>query len=146
MSTTAIIDAEGVVQNLILADYPDVDVQVLGHPAGWLAVDGEGGAIGDSWDGSQFVRPEAPNADPVPESITRAQGKAALIEAGLWDDVTGFVAGIEDPTEKALAEVALNDTQYWSRSSPFLNTAADALGMPPEMLDALFVRAAEILL
>lgn len=137
MTTAAILDAAGVVTNIIVADPAEV-------PG---SVSGEGGAIGDTWDGTQFVRPATPEPDPVvPEQISSAQGIAALIEAGLWDDVTGFVAGIEDPTERALAEVALNRTQYWSRSSPFLNTAAAALGLPPEMLDALFVRGAEILL
>lgn len=115
------------------ADYAQVKGWVLAPTA----------HIGDAWDGATWHTPEPPAA-PVPDAITRAQGKAALIEVGMWDDVTGFVAGIEDPTERALADVALNDTLEWRRSSPFLNTAADALGLPPEMLDALFVRAAEI--
>lgn len=54
MTTTAIIDAAGVVQDMILARHEDVDPQALGHPEGWQAIDGEGGAIGDAWDGSQF--------------------------------------------------------------------------------------------
>lgn len=110
---------------------------------GWVPA--EHASIGDTWDGTAW-HPAGEPAPAVPSQISSAQGIAALIEAGLWDDVTSFVAGIEDPTERALAEVALNRTQYWSRSSPFLNTAVDALGLPPEMLDALFVRGAEILL
>src|SRR5690554_5684635 len=46
----------------------------------------------------------------VPDQVTRAQGKAALIQAGLWQAVLDYVDGIADPTEKALALVALNDT------------------------------------
>lgn len=57
MTTTAIIDAAGVVQNLILAHHSEVDPQALGHPEGWQAINGAGGSIGDAWDGSQFVRP-----------------------------------------------------------------------------------------
>lgn len=80
----------------------------------------------------------------VPQQITRAQGKAALITMGAWDGVTAYVAAIADPTERALAEVALNDTLTWQRSSPFLNTAAAALGLTPAQIDALFVAAAAI--
>src|SRR5690554_1861716 len=46
---------------------------------------------------------DPPPAPPyVPQQVTRAQGKAALIAAGLWDAVLGYVDGIADPTEKAL--------------------------------------------
>lgn len=75
---------------------------------------------------------------PVPKSVTRAQGKAALITAGLWSGVLAFVAAIPDPTERALAEVALYDTQEWRRESPFFNAAATALGLTGEQLDGLF--------
>lgn len=80
----------------------------------------------------------------VPQSVARAQGKAALIGAGLWAGVLAFVAAIEDDTERALAEVALHDTQTWQRNSPFLNGAKDGLGLTDEQLDALFVAAAGI--
>lgn len=77
----------------------------------------------------------------VPQSITRAQGKLALINAGLWPTVQGYVRSIADPIQKALAEVALNDTSEWSRASPFLNTAAADLGLTERDLDQLFIAA-----
>lgn len=80
----------------------------------------------------------------VPQQVARAQGKAALIVAGLWTGVEAFVAAIEDDTERLLAEVALHDTQHWQRSSPFLNAAKAALGMDDAQLDALFIAAAQI--
>jgi hypothetical protein len=88
--------------------------------------------------------PAQPTTPVVPQQITRAQGKAALITMGVWGSVTAYVATITDPTERALAEVALNDTLTWKRSSPFLNTAAAALGLTPAQIDALFVAAAAI--
>ena len=88
--------------------------------------------------------PPAPK--PVPQSVSRAQGKAALIGAGLWADVLAFVEAIEDPTEKALAEVALHDTTEWRRDSPFLSQAATSLGMSEADLDDLFMAASEIVL
>ena len=80
----------------------------------------------------------------VPQSVARAQGKAALIGAGMWAGVLAFVAAIADDTERALAEVALHDTQTWQRNSPFLNAAKDGLGLTDEQLDELFVAAAGI--
>lgn len=85
--------------------------------------------------------PDRPAAIP---QISRAQGKAALITAGLWNDVLAYVAAIPDATQKALAEVALHDTQTWQRSSPFLAAAAQALGLSDEQLDELFATAALI--
>lgn len=81
---------------------------------------------------------------PVPHQVTRAQGKAALIVAGLWDDVLAYVEAIDDPQEKLLALVALNDTTHWNRDSPMLNTAAAALGLTEQQLDDLFIQAATI--
>lgn len=95
-------------------------------------------------DWEQMREDEMRARNPVPESVTRAQGKAALITAGLWPGVLAFVAAIPDPTERALAEVALHDTQQWHRSSPFFNAAATALGLTGEQLDNLFLAAARI--
>ena len=73
----------------------------------------------------------------LPKALAYGPGKAALIQAGYWQGVMAFVAAIEDDTQRALAEVALNDTQEWRRDSPFLNAAAAALGLSTEQLDAL---------
>lgn len=101
---------------------------------------------GRGWDMRPYVAPpvEPPPTAPVPVSVTRAQGKAALIGAQLWSAVLAFVAEIEDNTQRALAEVALHDTLEWRRDSPFLAAAAQALGMSPADLDALFITASEI--
>ena len=80
----------------------------------------------------------------IPQQVARAQGKAALIGAGMWPSVLAFVAAIEDDTQRLLAEVALHDTQQWHRSSPFFNAAATALGLTGEQLDALFLAASKI--
>lgn len=105
-----------------------------------------------------FTRADFPNATPptlpaytppvsdVPQTVSRAQGKAALIQAGKWDAVTAFVNAIADPEQKALADVALNDTQDWRRDSPFLIQAAGAIGLSSNDLDDLFTAAAEIIL
>lgn len=96
-------------------------------------------------DGAEIL-PYAAPPEPVPQQITRAQGKAALIMQGHWQEVLDYVASIQDPTQRALAGVALHDTLTWERSSPFLNAAAAGLGMTGEQLDALFIQAAGIAL
>ena len=95
-------------------------------------------------DWEQMREDEMRARNPIPVSVSRAQGKAALITAGLWPGVLAFVAAITDPTERALAEVALHDTRQWHRSSPFFNSAATALGLTGEQLDALFLAASKI--
>ncbi|MCG3783950.1 hypothetical protein [Delftia acidovorans] len=90
--------------------------------------------------------PADPLPVPVPQAITRAQGKAALIQVGLWPQVQAFMASIEDPNEQLLAEVALNDTVNWERSSPFLARVAVALGLSEQQLDELFIAAAAVVL
>ena len=92
-----------------------------------------------------YVPPE-PQPIPVPQQITRAQGKAALIMQGHWQAVLDYAASIQDPTQRALADVVLNDTLTWERSSPFLNATAAGLGMTDEQLDSLFIQAAGIAL
>ncbi|GAB3188562.1 hypothetical protein [Hydrogenophaga aquatica] len=97
---------------------------------------------GGAWE----VETAQPPAAPVPQQVTRAQGKVVLIQMGLWQPVLDYVAGIADSTQKAVAEVALHDTQFWQRSSPFLAQAAAALGMTDAQLDDLFVRAEGVVL
>lgn len=79
----------------------------------------------------------------VPEAISRAQGKAALIQAGVWEHALAFVDGLP-PTDKAMAEVALNDTVEWRRDSGFLAACAAGIGLSVLQLDELFVAAAQI--
>lgn len=90
-----------------------------------------------------------PHAKPkptVPEQVSRAQGKIALITAGLWPDVLAHVEAMTDPTEKALAEVALNDTTHWRRDSSTMQTIAKAVGVSEKQMDVLFTEASKIAL
>lgn len=135
MNRYAIVDA-GVVVNVTRAAGP--------LDPGWIGLDA-GSVVGPGWlwDGTDFSEPPAP--DPVvPQAVSRAQGKAVLIQMGLWSAVVAFVEAIEDATQKALAEVALYDTVEWRRDSPFLATAAGALSISSEQLDAMFIAAAQI--
>lgn len=134
-----IIDA-GIISNTIEVDSLDF------MPGLVAAVAGEG--IGWSYDGQTFTppTPPPPSVPAVPQSVSRAQGKAALIAAGLWPAVLAAAAAIEDATQRQLAEVALHDAGTWERSSPTLNALAFGLGMDDAQLDALFTSAAGVTL
>ncbi|WP_334109224.1 hypothetical protein [Methylobacillus sp.] len=112
--------------------------------AALLQVQSEGKQITADENGFPVLADPPPAPPYVPQQVTRAQGKAALIMEGLWDDVLAYVDSITDPQEKALALVALNDTTHWQRTSPFLNGAATALSLSSEDLDNLFIQASGI--
>ena len=141
MSTTHII-VGGIVVNTIVATVAEAQAV---YPDAICIDASTGGAIGWGYDGQTFTPPPAPPSVPaVPQSVSRAQGKAALIAAGLWPAVLAYVNAIADPTDKALAEVALNDTQEWRRDSLFLNSVVSSLGLTSAQLDQLFVDASGI--
>lgn len=143
MSTTHII-VGGIVTNTIMATLGEAQAA---YPDAICIDASTGGAIGWGYDGQTFTPPTPPAPAPtVPQSVSRAQGKAALIAAGLWPAVLAAVAAIEDATQRQLAEVALHDAGTWERSSPTLNALAFGLGMDDAQLDALFTSAAGVTL
>lgn len=100
------------------------------------------------WDGEKAVLIPAPEPEPptVPAVVSRAKGKVVLIRAGLWQSVLDYVAAIPDPEQRAIAEVALHDTQEWSRESPFMAAISSALGVTEEQMDQLFIATQEVVL
>ncbi len=81
---------------------------------------------------------------PIPEQVSRAQGKAAMITVGLWPDALAYVEAMTDPAEKAMVEVALNDTTHWRRDSPTMKAMSAALGITSKQMDELFIQASQI--
>lgn len=125
------------------AEITNMDPEGRFHPSLVWVPCGEDVKPGWTYYGEGFAPPE-PEKPQVPQQVTRAQGKAALMMAGLWDAVVSYVDSITDGTKKALGLVALNDTTHWQRTSPFLNDAAASLGLSDEDLDNLFIQASEI--
>lgn len=75
---------------------------------------------------------------PAVTSITRRQGRLALLAAGLLADVEAMVV-------QSGAEAQINyDAATWYRSDPVLNQMAAALGMTEEQLDNLFLLASSL--
>lgn len=79
----------------------------------------------------------------VPPQVSKAQGKAALLVFGLYDEALTYIASLNG-TEKTLAEIAFNDTIVWERDSQFLTQFATHLGLSDETLDNLFLAASDI--
>ena len=95
--------------------------------------------------GWELVTGDLPEPAPtIPRVVSRAQGKGALMAAGLWSAVVAYVESIADSEERAWAELSVYDVNEWERDSPFLLTAATALGLTEQQVNDLFVAAAQI--
>lgn len=81
----------------------------------------------------------------VPQMVSKAQGKAALLLSGLLGAVDGYITSLAGD-DKILASIAFNDTTEWRRNSPFLVQAAISLGITEQQLDDLFLLAESIIL
>lgn len=100
-----------------------------------------------------FTRADFPGANPpplpayeapavvVPAAVSRRQGRLALIDAGLLDQVEAYIGSLEDPRDRRIAQVEY-DADTWERFNPFLCQLWSALGKSESELDALFVMAA----
>jgi len=94
--------------------------------------------------------PEPPEPEPEPEPdpepqvplvVSRFQALAALMQAGLLDDVTAWANDSNtDPLHTLAFETA---TEFW-RDSPTLAAGAAAMGWTEQQLDDLFTAAAQI--
>lgn len=78
--------------------------------------------------------------EPVPATVTNAQGKAALILMGKDTAVETIIDNIVDPTERKLAWNDYNNRLTWERSNARLQAIATAAGLD---LDAMFTLAAQ---
>lgn len=73
--------------------------------------------------------------------VSKFQGKAALLAAGILPDVEALVA---DPATDPLVVLAWQDVTEFRRLSPMIAGIASALGWSDEQLDDLFESAALI--
>ena len=130
-TTAAILDSNNLVTNIIMADPADV-------PG---SVNGDGGAIGDTWDGMRFVRPVVPpNPPAVPPSVTMRQARLALLGAGLLARVDAAINALPSPQKEA-ARIEWEYATEVQRSSGLVPMMGAALGLDDAALDALFIGA-----
>lgn len=117
-------------------------VESLDFMPGLVAAVGDEGH-GWTYDGQTFS-PPPPLPPVVPESVTRSQGKMALLHAGRLQQVEALIEAIEDAELQMMARIAFTDASTWERSSPTLNALAYGLGLDDLALDELFIAAAEV--
>ena len=120
-------------------------------------VDAQGRIIGGFGDGAEppagsIEVPEPPPGDavwsgagwivtePVPQSVSRFQAKAALALAGLLDQANDVVAG----SGNTVLQLAWAEATEFKRNSPGINALAPALGLDDAALDDLFRTASGI--
>lgn len=82
-----------------------------------------------------------PEAAPVPQVVSRFQGRAALREAGYRDQIDAIMA---DPATDPLMVDAWNDAQEFRRSSSTVAAIGAVIGLTEEELDDLFKTAINI--
>ena len=78
---------------------------------------------------------------PVPESVSKFQAKAALLQNNLLDDMETL---INDPNTSRIIKLAWQDAQVFYRNSPTVTTIAQSLNLTDIELDNLFRLAASI--
>jgi hypothetical protein len=74
-------------------------------------------------------------------SCTPFQGKAALFQAGLLDDVEALIANAATDT---LTKLAWANAVEWKRNSPMIMSLSTALNMADTQVDDLFKAASQI--
>jgi hypothetical protein len=84
---------------------------------------------------------ELSRANQVPQRVTRFQAKAALLGAGLLEQVEVYMALPDTPM---VTKLAWTETQDFERASPTVAGLAALLGLTAGQVDALFVTASGI--
>ena len=141
MTNFALIE-NGTVANLVVVpdDQAHRGVEYMANDLGLGGLWVEAGDAGIGWlyENGKLVPPVDPGPEPViPHSVTRRQGRLALLEVGKLDQVE---AAVEVAGMAAQIEY---EADTWERSNAFLQTMWAQLGGTESELDALFVLASE---
>ena len=80
----------------------------------------------------------------VPQSVTRAQAKLALLQAGLLSSVQPAIDSIPDATARTSAQIDWDDRLTFDRSNGSLVNMAAMMGMTDAQIDDLFITAAKL--
>jgi len=125
-----------IIENGIVANVAEAEADFAAEQ-GWIELTG-GAGIGWTYEGGAFIAPPAQPV-PVPETVSRFQARAALLQIGKLADAEAVVAQAD-----AITQLAWSEAIEWKRSSPALNGLAEAIGLTQPEIDDLFRAAAEI--
>lgn len=90
--------------------------------------------------GGKILPPDPPPVY-IPQEVSAGQAYAALMAAGLYDEVEAWAA---HPDTNVLHRLAFQKGTTFRRDSPALNAGAASLGWSDQMLDQLFIAADKI--
>ena len=114
--------------------YPIVDDEIPGGKiVAGSTLESDGGVIRRRW-----TLEDAP-PPPVPGSVSRLQGRLALLDAGLLATVEAAVNAAGGATL-----IWYQDAQNWRRDDPILNGLGTAIGLSEEDKDDLFRAAVAV--
>lgn len=126
------IDQAGALQ--LIADFDPGE-----PPEGWAKIDVPGHVTyGWVFDGATWFAPEDPNIA-VPESVSMFQARAALIGAGLFEQVDAYCHA-----QGGLILQAWEYANVAPRNGSLINALGHQLGLSDAQIDALFRAAAQI--
>lgn len=128
----------GVVTNTIVAT---VEEAQAAFPSATCIEATEGG-IGWTYDGSTFTPPVIDPIEPqqfIPTVVSSRQGKLALLDAGLLDDVEAAVAA----SSRAVQIEWIEATEF-RRDWPTLVALQGTLGLTDQQIDDLFIAASRL--
>lgn len=77
----------------------------------------------------------------IPASITRRQGRRALLQAGKLVAVESAIAAISDPAQQMVAQIEYENAT-WERANPWVNQLGQAIDLSAEQIDELFILGA----
>lgn len=80
----------------------------------------------------------------TPRSVSMRQGRLALLQAGYLAQVNAAIQAIQDPVQKAAAEIEWEYAQTIDRDSAFTQTLAAQLGLTNSDLRNLFTLASTL--
>lgn len=96
--------------------------------AGWIVAN-------DDW------QPPPAASTVVPISVSRRQGRQALLLAGKLSLVQPAIDAIADATQRGMAQIYWDDSQEFERNHPTLIALATQIGLTDADLDSLFITA-----
>jgi len=111
---------------LLIIDHPTI----LGDVTEWV------------WDGAALHHAPIPlQPTNVPAAISRFQARAALLQAGLLEDVESIMS---NPEADTFASLAWKEASEFRRHSPTVLAISPSLGLTDAQLDDMFRFAASI--
>lgn len=115
----------------------------FGEGAELVADGGVGAGPGWSYAAGHFTAPpeQQPPEVPRPRTVSRRQGRRALLAVGLLDKVQLVIDALPEP-QRSEAQVDWDDATEFDRDSELLQRLAPALGLDEAGLDELFESAA----